>query len=135
MFERGLEVLPNMSKAVEEKKFSDPGTKSFEVIKEALIMAKINFVLLIRKEVTPLLALYQTDKPMVTFLVTDLFQLLKDLMCRFIKPNVMEDVKSVDKLIDVKFNTPTNQVDHTKVDVGYTVERITKQLSTNRQSS
>ena len=141
LLERGLEVLPNMSKyvkAVEEKKFPDPDTKCFKVITEAakdsLMMAKIYFVLSVSKEVTPFLTLYQADKPMVPFVATDLFQLLKDLMCSFIKPNVMKDVKSVDKRIDVEVNTPANQLNHTKVDVSYTAERITKQLSTNRQT-
>ena len=82
VLERALEVLPDMSKyvkAVESRKFPDPGTKSFETINEAvkdsLMAGKINFVLSVSKEVTPFLTLYQTDKPMVPFLAKDFFQL------------------------------------------------------------
>ena len=143
VLERALEVLTDMSKyvkAVESKKFPDPGTKSFETIKEAindsLIAAKINFVLSVSKEVTPFLTLYQTNKPMVPFLAKDLFQLLKNLMCRFLKPNVMKVVKSVDKLLDVDVGLDANQLDHTKIDVGFSAERIiTKQQSTNGQAT
>ena len=134
--ERALEILPEMSKyvkAIESKKFPDPGTKSFETINEAikdsLMAAKINFVLSVSKEVTPFLTLYQTDKPMVPFLAKDLFQLLKSLLCRFLKPIVMKFVMSVDKLLDVNIGLDANQLDHTKVYVGFSAERITKQLS------
>ena len=88
------------------------------------------------KEVTPFLTLYQTDKPMVPFLAKDLFQLLKSLLCRFLKLNVMKVVKSVDKLLDVDIGLDANQLDHTKIDVGFSAERIiTKQLSTNGQAT
>ena len=56
-------------------------------------------------------------------------------MCRFMKPNVMKDIKSVDKLLDVNVDLDANHLDHTKVDLGFSAERITKQLSTNRQAT
>ena len=59
---------------------------------------------------TPFLTLYQTDKPMVPFLAKDLFQLLKSLLRRFLKPNVMKVVKSVDKLLDVDIGLDANQL-------------------------
>ena len=65
VFERALEVLPDMAKyikAMEMKTFPNPNTKSFDFIKEAvhdpLTMAKINFVLSVAKEVTPFLTKY-----------------------------------------------------------------------------
>lgn len=91
MLERAFKVLPHMStymKAVEENTCPNPGTKSFEVIQEAikdpLMTAKMNFILSVIKEVTPFLTCYQH---MVPFLSTDLFKLLKSLMSRFIKPD------------------------------------------------
>ena len=73
---------------------------------------------------------------MVPFPAKDLFQLLKGLLCRFLKPNVMKVVKSVDKLLDVDIGLDANQLDHTKIDVGFSAERmITKQLSTNGQAT
>ena len=78
LFERALKVLPDMAKyvkAVEIKKFPNPKTKWFDVIKEAvhdpLTMGKIIFALSVAKEVSPFLTKYQCDKPMVTFLATD----------------------------------------------------------------
>ena len=48
----------------------------------------------------------------------------------------MKVVKSVDKLFDVDIGLDANQLGHTKIDVGFSAERIiTKQLSTNGQAT
>lgn len=87
VLERALEVLPHMAtyvKAVEEKRCQNPGTKSFEVIQEA-----------VDPLVTP------DHKAMVPFLSTDLFKLLKSSMSRFIKPDLMKETKTPQKRLDV----------------------------------
>ena len=142
VLERALEVLPDMAKyikAVEMKKFPDPKTKSFDVIKEAvhdpLTTAKMNFVLSVAKEVTPFLTKYQCDKPMVAFLATDLFILLKNLMSRFVKVDILKEVKSIDKLLQVQVNKSSNHVDCSKVNVGFVAERIMKDASEAKKAT
>lgn len=51
------------------------------------------------------------------------------------KPNTMKDIKSVEKLLGFNVDLDANHLDHTKVDVGFSAERITKQLSTNGQAT
>ena len=142
VLERALEVLPDMAKyikAVEMKKFPDPKTKSFDVIKEAvhdpLTTAKMNFVLSVAKEVTPSLTKYQCDKPMVAFLATDLFILLKNLMSRFVKVDILKEVKSIDKLQQVQVNKSSNHGDCSKVNVGFVAERIMKDASAAKKAT
>ncbi|ROL42292.1 Extracellular calcium-sensing receptor [Anabarilius grahami] len=73
-------------------------------------------------------AYYQTGKPMVPFLAADLHKMLKNLMCRFIKPEVMQEAKSVKRLLDVDIKLPTNYIDCSSVDLGYVTNRILKEL-------
>ncbi|KAK9975597.1 hypothetical protein ABG768_020842 [Culter alburnus] len=54
--------------------------------------------------------------------------MLKNLMCRFIKPEVMQEAKSVKKLLDVDIKLPTNYTDCSSVDLGYVTNRILKEL-------
>lgn len=76
----------------EEKKNSNPESKSFQVIKEAvddkLILVKLLFFKCIASHLSPFLDNYQTGKPMVCFLETDLSTVLRGLIRRFIKDAV-----------------------------------------------
>ena len=77
-------IIEAYVKAVQENRIPNPGNKSFQVIKEAvddkLILVKLHFLKCIASELQPFLANYQTDKPMVCFLATDLSTLLRALM-------------------------------------------------------
>ena len=57
-------------------KVAQPHNKSFQTVKEFVadpfINVKVAFFLCVSRQVTPLLALNQTDKPMLPFLATDL---------------------------------------------------------------
>ncbi len=118
--------------AVGGKRTPNPDTKSFDevcqALKNPLLEAQINFALSVSKPVTPFLTKYQTDKPMVPFLAADLHKMLKNLMCRFIKPEVMQEAKSVKNLLDVDIKLPANYMDCSNVDLGYVTNRILKEL-------
>lgn len=90
--ERALEVWPHVVKfinAVKAKKVTDPKSKSYETISSAcsdpLMPAKIAFFASVAKQITPFLTAFQTDKPMLPFMSTSLYTLLKSLMGGFIK--------------------------------------------------
>lgn len=63
---------------------------------------------------------------MVAFLATDLFILLKNLMSRFVKVDILKEIKFIDKLLLVQVNNSSNHLDCSKVNVGYVAERIAK---------
>lgn len=57
-------------------KVAQSQNKSFQTVKEFVadpfMTVKVAFFLCVSRQVTPLLTLYQTDKPMLPFLATDL---------------------------------------------------------------
>jgi len=56
--------------------------------------------------------MYQTDKPMVPFLRRDLFKLVKYLMERFVKSELLKDVTSVEKLTSIDISKADCFVDY-----------------------
>lgn len=142
VLERALDVLPYMSayvRSVNEKVCPKPNTKSFDVVKEAvrdlLMTAKLNFLLSVCREVTPFLRDYQADKPMVPFLAKDLYKVLKSLMSRFIKSEIMQEATTPKKLLDIEVNDSSCHVDSSKVDIGFVAGRIVRELSTTNSIS
>jgi hypothetical protein len=106
--ERALLLLPKLQMyvdAVKGKKIKEPTNKSFKelegILCDNLFTARMNFFLLVAREVEPFLKLYQTDKPMVPFLCADLTNLIKNLMEKFIKVEVLKKAPSTIKLIKV----------------------------------
>ena len=83
-------------------KVPQPQNKSFQTVQEFVAdpftTAKVAFFLSVAKQVTPFLTLYQTDKPMLPFLATDLYSMLGRLMRRFIKTAVISKAKTPLKL-------------------------------------
>jgi hypothetical protein len=67
-----------------KKKLSEPTKKQFKefecILQGKLITARLNFFLLISREVGPLLKIYQTEKPMTAFMCYDLSSLIRSLM-------------------------------------------------------
>ena len=96
MCERLMDLLPHVKqyvKSVADGKSPDPKTKSFDVVKHGvvnpLLEARLSFFLSVARQITPFLTLYQTDKPMMPFLCGDLYKMLKTLMDRFVKDELM----------------------------------------------
>ena len=81
-----------------------PTTKAFKCVRQAvedpLTPVKLHAFVSIAKIVQPFLTVYQTDRPMMPFIASDLHKLLKLLLGRFLKASVIEDM-TLAKLIDV----------------------------------
>ncbi|KAK1874909.1 Malignant fibrous histiocytoma-amplified sequence 1 like [Dissostichus eleginoides] len=93
------------------------------IVQDDLFEAKLNFFLMVAREVTPFLKLYQTDKPMLPFMSEDLSNILRSLMEKFIKPSVMKNATATVKLLQVDLTDPVNHMDVTKLRVGFVTER------------
>ena len=82
--ERIIEMLPDLRKyvkAVTEGTVPDHKTKSYETIKccaNHFVPVRLAFLLTVSKQITRFLTQYQTDKPMLPFLCSDLFQVVKE---------------------------------------------------------
>ena len=133
---RALEVWPHMVNfvnAVKAKKVTDPKSKSFETISsgysDPLVPGKMAFFASVAKQITPFLTAFQTDKPMLPFMSTSLYTLLKSLMDRFIKSEGMAEATSVLKVLKIEPTDKEQQVDYLKVDVGFVAQQVLKENS------
>ena len=135
--ERAIQLLPHLLcyvQNVQEKKLPNPKTQSFETIKnmmkDPLLEVKINFFISIAKEVTPFLTVYQTDRVMVPFLCEDLFQMLKSLMARVIKRDVLKEQGTTPvRLFNLDVEDKTNQCSAHRVDLGFVGTELMKKLA------
>ena len=135
VLERALELLPNMKafvKAVQKKAIPNPKTKTCDTVKEAcvdlLLPVKLLFAITVAKQVEPFLVKYQSDKPMLPFLVSDLFQMLKGLMERLVKQEPLKKLTTPDKLtrFDVADNDSHKRFD--LIDIGFSANKKLKEL-------
>lgn len=101
--------------AADQKKVSCPTNQSYTVVRNAtkdpLILAKLAFFNSLGREIEPFLALYQTDKVMVSFLASYLEKVMRNIMGRFIKDDVLEAAKTSSELlkIDLSHNLLANK--------------------------
>lgn len=130
MSERAIQILPFLKmyiSAAKTKTVTEPTTKSFKtaqmILQDELFTAKLNFFLMAAREIMPFLKLYQTDKPMLPFMCSDLTDMLRSLMEKFIKPSVMKNATTPVKLLQVDFADPVNHKNVTKLRVGFVTER------------
>lgn len=129
--ERALLVLPNIiayCDAAKLKKVTEPSNASFRVVQKAvqdpLITAKLHFFLLISREVQPFLTLYQTDRPMLPFVGRDLGLLLRSLMEKFMKPDVLQQANSLSAFVKLDVKKTDNHVDLSKINVGFVAQKL-----------
>lgn len=137
--ERAITVLPALKKyasGVASKKFTDPGTKSFstvsEAVKDPLLPAKLATFLSIANLLQPFLAQFQTDEPMIPFLYAEVEKLMKGLMERFIKPDILSTAKSC-KTVDI--TKDSNLSPYNKVDIGFSADKLLKELISGKKVS
>jgi hypothetical protein len=130
--QRAIDILPALKcyvTLVEKGKAENPGTKSFNTVaaacKDLLLEAKLSCFVSVSKLIEPFLTLYQTDKIMIPFLCDDLEGLLKRTMRRYLK---VESNISVTQLLAMDLKSPENQLETSKIDVGYVGEQKVKEL-------
>lgn len=128
--ERALQILPALKiyiDAAKERKITEPSTNSFKkadaIVHDELFPAKLQFFLMVAREITPFLKLYQTDRPMLPFLCSDLTNVLRGLLEKFIKPSVMVTAGTTVKLLKIDYEAQESHLDVAKLKVGFATER------------
>lgn len=110
---RALDIWSDVMKYVEavqkkDKRVTKPTCKSYSVIEEAtkdkMTVPMMQVYISICRELQPVLVRYQCDKPMIPFLGADLFTMIRSLIQRFGKADVVATVNSQQKMLkfDVK---------------------------------
>lgn len=130
MAERALQILPSLKiyiKAAKVEIVTEPSSKSFKttqmIVQDDLFPAKLNFFLIVTREITPFLKLYQTVKPMLPFMSGDLTNMLRSLLEKFIKSSVMKIATTPLKLLQIDYADPVNHMDVPKLRVGFVTEQ------------
>ena len=86
----------------------------------------------VAKHIEPFLVSFQTDSPMVPFLYGDLLKVVRSLMERFVKQNVLKNCKDPVRL---DLDNGENICDYSKVDIGFSAQKQVKELvATNKVS-
>ena len=68
----------------------------------------------------------------MSFMYNDLHQLLRDLVSKYIKPEMLEKCKSTSILCDVNFSNAKNHLRNKEVDIGFGANKIlTKKMKTD----
>ncbi|KAJ8348774.1 hypothetical protein SKAU_G00273630 [Synaphobranchus kaupii] len=132
--ERAIEVWPSLVKyvdAVRTKKLPNPGTGSFDTIETArqdqLFLAKLHFFMAISRAFSPFLTKYQTDEPVMPFLCKDLAELMKSLLRRFVKRELLQGITPL-QLIRLDVADQKNWVCLKEADIGLGAESVLKEL-------
>lgn len=88
-----------------------------------LMVVKCKFFSHVASILSPFLKKYQTNAPMLPFLIADVMELLKKLLPKILKPEVLQlAMASVVKLCAIDVYNKTNLISAKKVDVGFDVK-------------
>lgn len=126
--------------AVHKKEVPNPGTNSFTVVEEAtrdsLALVKLAFFESVANEVQPLLTKYQTDMPMLPFLVDDLRGIVKGLLQRYVKDSFLKDINTVTLLglSDIEKQEPHYKEIH-QLDLGIKAEKALREVKHAKKCS
>ncbi|KAK9976445.1 hypothetical protein ABG768_021650 [Culter alburnus] len=124
-------MLQKFVDAAEDKRVQKPSTASYDAILAArgdpLVIAKLEFFLAIARSFNPFLQRYQTDEPVLPFLVKDLTELLMSLLRRFIKRELLQDQTPL-QLTKMDISEEKKCVSLKSLDIGLGAESAIKAL-------
>ena len=117
--DRIIEIWPSIVKIVNHwpklAPSKQPKCKSYEVlkgvVKDPLVVAKLNFFSFLAGHLLPYLTSYQSQKPMIPFLHSDLQQLVKKLLGLAIKSELIDKCKENSKsLLKIDLRDVNNHI-------------------------
>ena len=73
-------------------------------------LADLNFFTYIAGPMKPFLRQYQSTKSMIPYLYDDLCHLLRDILLKFITPDVLKQYKNASNLCDIDLTDAKNQL-------------------------
>lgn len=118
--ERAIEVFPHLKNYIETTKL--PHTVSVDRLKEAikdkLIFAKISFFISVANVLYPFLKTFQTAEPKCPFLHTTFYNMLLQIMSKFLKREVLREATTPQKLMKVDITDQKNYCSVAEIDIG-----------------
>ena len=118
--------MQNYVNAVQDKKCSDPKTKSFSAVKQwamdPLGNAKMAAFVYVASPIEIFLKRYQTDEPIIPYLAEDLTKMMRTLMSRIVKPDVMKSADNSTKLFKIDLSKSESMLPLKKIDFGFVAD-------------
>lgn len=130
-----IELLPSLElfvKAALEKKVSLPDNKSFETVKKEvmhtpLLACQLSFFASVAKDIEPFLKKYQADEPLLPYMCDDLQKMIRNLMKRFMAPEVLSECSTAKQLMDIGVDNASNYCSLAAVDLGFKTKHLLQQ--------
>nr|CAD7393142.1 unnamed protein product [Timema cristinae] len=123
-FQRALQIWDHVIKFLKEAKL--PKTKPVETLKRAacdpFLKCKLAFCKTIADECQPFLQRFQTSKPMTPYLFEAVEKLLRYLMNRCVKPDLMKCTGP--KLLSIDTKKSENLILSKNIDIGFATKRL-----------
>lgn len=94
-----------------------------------MLPAKLGFMQSVAMQLEPYLTKYQTNKPLLPFMYQDIYNLLRNLMVRFVKADIMTGVTNASKLMAVDFSKKENLETLHSIDIGFAASSACKNVS------
>ena len=125
--ERALDIWPHITSCVVEtlKKPNSkiPTSHSFMTMRSAvqdkLIVAKLQFFVSTASIMKSYLQIFQTDAPLLTFISSELQEMLQVLMGKFVKREVLEAADTGQKLAKLDVANTDNHLPPAQVNIGF----------------
>ena len=132
--DRLIELWPNNKAKInfwkKLPKSKQPSSKSYMVVKggvdDKLITAKLSFFSFVASLVEPFLQKYQSDKPMIPFMYTDLKSLIQSLLESVVKQNVLSQCKIGIPVKELDLCNKENLLNLKDINLGFAVPNTVK---------
>ena len=123
---RAIQIWPDISKVIRHwlslAKSKRPQNKSFNVLvkhhTDPLMLIKLHFFKFIASILSPFLRRFQTPKPMIPFLSTELDATLRQVMSLFVWWQIIEEATTPYKFLKIDLGKRESMVDLQNVDLG-----------------
>ena len=140
--QRALEMLPAVKvyvKAIESGKLKSPGTKSFETVRrhigQELLQARLACFVSVARVVEPFLTMYQTDNVLLPFIAQDLDKIIRNLLRRFMKHDIVNAADTCLKLIQLDISGASSLMSSKNIDAGFVANGDIKDLLCHKKIS
>ena len=122
-----MEIWPNICKLVEfwEKLPSSKQTKSKSFLNvqkaviDTLILLKFEVFSFVASILEPDLLAYQTDKPIISFMCSDLERLLRNILNLFVKQEVIDKCSTPIQLKEIDIHKKDNLLNGKNIKLGF----------------
>ncbi|CAH3149087.1 unnamed protein product [Pocillopora meandrina] len=119
-------------------KYSVPTSKSYKTIRDStqdpLMPLKFAAFESVAKQLQPFLVQFQSDSPLLPFVASSLEKVIRGLMKRFVKADVLQGASSAVKLLKIDFKKRENCLDVEKLDVGFVAATKLKRIASSQEN-